>query len=108
MFDAAPVTNLDGSANPLVLTATDRFTESDGAPLSTPQFIFIADDPVDVNGDGIISLLEGDTNNDGVVNDLDGECLGDTCVEQCSGLSCRRGGVNTTPIRTFWLQESIE
>jgi type IV pilus assembly protein PilY1 len=108
VFDAAPVTNLDGSANPLVLTASDRFAESNGAPLSTPQFIFISDDPVDANNDGTIDLAEGDTNGDGVVNELDGVCLGDTCVEECSGLICNRGGVNTTPIRTFWLQESIE
>jgi type IV pilus assembly protein PilY1 len=108
VFDAKPVTNLDGSADPLVLTATDRFVESDGAPLSTPQFIFLSDDPVDVNGDGVISLLEGDTNNDGIISDSDGQCSGTECVEKCEGIICTQDNMNTSPRRTFWLQESLD
>jgi type IV pilus assembly protein PilY1 len=108
VFDAKPVTNLDGSADPLVLTASDRFAESDGAPLSTPQFIFLSDDAEDTDGDGTISLDEGDTNEDGRVDGSDGLCTGLECVERCDGLICFRDNINTSLTRTFWLQESLE
>jgi type IV pilus assembly protein PilY1 len=81
LFNGAPVNNLDGSADPTVLTEDDRYTEWLGAPPPETVFIF-ADDPA---------------------------CVGNSCSPvQCVDVNCGLTNFNPNPRRTFWTEESLE
>ena len=77
VYNAAPVMNLDGSADPTTLTATDMFVEAQGGILPTAQALFVERD---LNGDGIPDS-EQDTDGDGISDaddaDADGNGIAD-------------------------------
>jgi type IV pilus assembly protein PilY1 len=77
VINAAPVTNLDGSVDPTTLTLDDLFVESEGAPLPSPQLIFLAGDK---DGNGIPDP-EDDTDNDGIPDDVDTDYDGDGVID---------------------------
>jgi type IV pilus assembly protein PilY1 len=73
VVNAAPVLNLDGSADPTTLTMADMYAQSEGAPLPTPQFIFL---DADRDGDGIPDA-EDDSDGDGISDGEDADADGD-------------------------------
>ena len=107
LFNAAPVTNLDGSVDdyngdgvvdPTDLQLTDRYREYEGPP--PPETVFFFPGPeIDSDGDGVVD--------DGMSLECvaDGNCLGET---ECQGLICSEGGTQRFPVRTFWSQDDIE
>jgi type IV pilus assembly protein PilY1 len=89
----------------LLTNQVTRFSESDGAPLAGPQFIFVEDtNSNDTSNDG----QPEDDNNDGVIDSRDGDCVGETCVIRNDGLITDTEDLNTNPIRTFWTQQSVD
>lgn len=77
VFNAAPVLNLDGSADETNLTMADLYVEAEGAPLPSPQLIFLApdrdgdgvpDSEDDSDGDGILDFEDPDYDGNGVVD----------------------------------------
>ncbi len=92
IFNGAPVTNLDGSADPTApLTMTDMFMQNAGGILSTAQALFIdadsnnngtPDAEEDADGDGIPDqedpdFLGIDTDEDGIPDTTDPDVDGD-------------------------------
>jgi type IV pilus assembly protein PilY1 len=77
VFNAAPVLNLDGSADPLNLTMSDQYIESEGSPLPSPQMIFL---PGDRDGDGIPDS-EDDSDGDGIPDSEDADADGDGIID---------------------------
>jgi type IV pilus assembly protein PilY1 len=98
LFNASPVTNLDGSIDETTLELTDRYREYEGPP--PPETVFFFPGPeLDLDGDGVVD----DTPTLGCV--MDGNCLGETA---CQGLICSESGRIRYPVRTFWKQEDID
>jgi type IV pilus assembly protein PilY1 len=97
VINAAPVLNLDGSADPTTLTMSDMYVESGGAPLPSPQMIFvdadrdadgIPDAEDDTDGDGIADGDDPDYDGDGVTDadaDTDGDGTPDTQDDDVDG-----------------------
>jgi type IV pilus assembly protein PilY1 len=108
LFNARPVTNLDGSAedyngdgtvDPTDLQLTDRYREFEGPP--PPETVFFFPGPEgDVNGDGVIDAADQQFTLACMAN---GNCLGET---PCQGLRCFDNGVVRYPTRTFWTQST--
>ena len=81
IYNGSPVTNLDNSSDPTVLTETDRYTEWLGAPPPETVFIF-ADDPA---------------------------CVGSQCPPvQCVDVNCGLTNFDSNPRRTFWTEEIVD
>jgi type IV pilus assembly protein PilY1 len=98
LFNAAPVTNLDGSFDDSTLELTDRYREFQGPP--PPETVFFFPDPeLDLDGDGTID--DGMT----LACAVDGQCLGEI---SCVGLVCMESGEPRYPVRTFWNEEGID
>jgi len=128
VINGAPVTRLDGSVDPTTLTLDDLFVESEGAPLPSPQLIFLDDD---VDGDGIPDA-EDDSDNDGIPDNVDEDVDGDGAPNNedddidgdgilnvnetdnqggarlIVGLMTFPEGYENNPVRTFWNQESLD
>lgn len=97
IFNGAPVTNLDGSADPTTLTMTDLFMQEAGGILSTPTALFVsadadnngvADAEQDSDGDGIPDANDPDDDNDGVLDDAvdtDGDGIPDVSDPDIDG-----------------------
>jgi len=77
VFNAAPVLNLDGSVDETNLTMTDLYVENEGAPLPSPQLIFLGpdrdgdglpDSEDDSDGDGILDFEDPDYDGNGIVD----------------------------------------
>jgi len=77
VYNGAPVMNLDGSADPTTLTLTDLYIENEGAPLPTPQFVFL---DTDRDHDGVPDA-EDDSDSDGIPDDQDADFDGDGVVD---------------------------
>jgi hypothetical protein len=93
IFNGAPVTNLDGSADPTTLAMSDMFIQNQGGILSTAQALFVdadsnnngtPDAEEDTDGDGIPDVedpdfVPPDADNDGIPDseepdaDIDGD-----------------------------------
>lgn len=85
LFNGAPVTNLDGSADSTDLTTTDRYTEFRGSISSEVVFMFPSPD--------------------------DANCVGDQCTPPpvaCVDLFCFPTGFSNNPVRTRWSESSVE
>lgn len=86
LFNAAPVTNLDGSLDETNLTATDRYIEFGGSIAAEVVFLFPSpEDPEN--------------------------CVGEECTPPpvaCVDLFCLPTGFGNNPVRTFWRQESVD
>ncbi|HEY8520236.1 MAG TPA: PQQ-binding-like beta-propeller repeat protein [Gammaproteobacteria bacterium] len=86
LFDAAPVTNLDGSVDDSNLTETDRYVEFGGSIAAEVVFLFPSpEDPQN--------------------------CTGSECTPPpvaCVDLFCMPTGFANNPVRTFWRQESVD
>jgi type IV pilus assembly protein PilY1 len=107
LFNASPVTNLDGSVadyngdgivDPTDLQLTDRYREYQGPP--PPETVFFFPGPEgDVDGDG-------DVDADDQVFSLSCVASG-TCLDEtpCQGLRCFPNGEVRFPVRTFWTQD---
>lgn len=109
LFNAAPVNNLDGSADDYDgdgdidaddLTLTDRYREYQGPPPPETVFFFPGPD-YDTDGDGDVD--EDDEMSLACLTQ--GNCLGETV---CQGLICEEGGETRFPTRTFWSQDDFE
>jgi type IV pilus assembly protein PilY1 len=108
LFNASPVTNLDGSVadyngdgvvDPTDLQLTDRYREYQGPP--PPETVFFFPGPEgDVDGDGDIDA--DDENYFSFSCAASGNCLGAT---PCQGLRCTVDGEVRFPVRTFWTQD---
>lgn len=86
LFNAAPVTNLDGSVDSTNLTATDRYIEFGGSIAAEVVFLFPSPEKPD-------------------------ECVGEECRPPpvaCVDLFCLPTGFGNAPVRTFWRQESVD
>jgi type IV pilus assembly protein PilY1 len=85
LFNGAPVTNMDGSADEETLTATDRYEEFRGSIASEVVFMFPSPD--------------------------DANCVGDQCTPPpvaCVDLFCFPTGFANNPVRTFWSEETVD
>jgi type IV pilus assembly protein PilY1 len=80
VYNGAPVMNLDGSADPANLTASDLFIQSSGGILPAAQALFVdrdsdgdgvPDAEDDSDGDGLSDANDSDDNDDGVADDLE-------------------------------------
>ena len=78
IFNGAPVTNLDGSADETTLTMSDMYLENEGGILSTAQALFvdsdannngIPDGEEDADNDGIPDSADTDDDGDGIADD---------------------------------------
>jgi hypothetical protein len=99
LFNAAPVTNLDGSIDPTVLELTDRYREYQGPP--PPETVFFFPGPEgDVDGDGDIDADDAAFFSFSCA--ASGTCLGPT---PCQGLRCTVDGEVRFPVRSFWSQD---
>jgi type IV pilus assembly protein PilY1 len=137
IFNGAPVTNLDGSADATNLTMSDLFIQHDGGILSTAQALFMDRDAnhdgipdseedsdgdgipdsqdTDKNGNGIPDALEDD-DGDGIPNGQDPDANGDGIPDDqqgnnpviCVGLICFPAGFQNTPVRTYWSENSLD
>jgi type IV pilus assembly protein PilY1 len=132
VFNAAPVLNLDGSADGDPLTSSDLFVEASGGILPVAQALFLDND---TDGDGLPDIederpdtMDGDSNDngipdgeedwdsDGVVNDLDDDDDNDGIPDSeetsggivCVGLRCFTGVLTNDPVRGTWTQESLD
>jgi type IV pilus assembly protein PilY1 len=138
IFNGAPVTNLDGSADTDPLAMSDLFVEYTGGIPSTPQALFvdgdsdgdgIPDSEDDSDGDGIPDSVDDDDDGDGVPdaqedddgdgipNYLDDDDDGDGIPDSedndntpvvCVGLICFPAGFRNDPVRTYWKQNDID
>ncbi len=137
IYNGAPVTNLDGSADPSTLTMSDLYVEHAGGILSTAQALFvdrdsnhdgIPDSEQDTDGDGIPDSQDTDKNGngipdadedddgDGIPNGQDSDANGDGIPDSqqgnnpviCVGLICFPAGFQNTPVRTFWTERSLD
>jgi type IV pilus assembly protein PilY1 len=90
IFNGAPVVNLDGSADPTVLTSTDRYTEYKGSILSEVVTVFTSNDQQCQPGQSCVCPP------------------GQKCDEMCVGVQCFNGDIPTNPVRTFWSEESAD
>jgi type IV pilus assembly protein PilY1 len=129
VFNAAPVMNLDGSADPETLTLSDLFIENEGGILSSAQLLFLDSDSDgdgvpdaedDTDGDGLsdaddtdddgdgVPDGEEDDDGDGIINSQDPDSDPDDDGVECIGLMCFPAGLDNNPVRTYWLQESID
>lgn len=107
LFDARPVTNLDGSVadyngdgqvDPTDLRLTDRYREFEGPP--PPETVFFFPGPEgDVDGDGDIDADDAQVTLACAASD---NCIGET---PCQGLRCFDDGEVRYPVRTFWTQD---
>jgi type IV pilus assembly protein PilY1 len=77
VFNAAPVLNLDGVTDPSGLTMSDLYVEDEGAPLPSPQLIFMDGDR---DGDGVPDA-EDDTDGDGIPDGEDDDYDGNGVVD---------------------------
>jgi type IV pilus assembly protein PilY1 len=85
IFNGAPVTNLDGSADPDILTNEDRYIEFNGSIAAEVVFLFPS--PEDSN------------------------CIGEQCTPPpvaCVDLFCMPTNFANNPIRTLWRQDSVD
>jgi type IV pilus assembly protein PilY1 len=86
LVNGAPVTNLDGSVDDTNLTVSDRAREFSGSISSDVVFLFpSAEDPEN--------------------------CVGDECTPPpvaCVDLFCFPTDFQNNPIRTFWIQNSLD
>lgn len=97
VFNAAPVLNLDGSADATNLTMTDLYVENEGAPLPSPQLVFLSgdrdgdgipDSEDDSDGDGILDFEDPDFDGNGVVDaevDTDNDGTPDNADDDIDG-----------------------
>lgn len=90
IINGSPVVNLDGSVDPTVLTATDRYTEFKGSILSEVVAIFTSNTQGCLPGQSCVCPQ------------------GQKCAEMCVGLQCFNGDIPTNPVRTFWSEESAD
>ena len=138
IFNGAPVTNLDGSADPSTLSMSDLFVQNEGGILSSAHALFldrdanhdgIPDAEQDSDGDGIPDSIDPDKNgngipdaledddHDGIPNGQDADANGNGIPDDqedggnptiCVGLICFPAGFQNTPVRTFWTQRSLD
>ena len=110
LFNAAPLTNLDGSVedynndgivDPTDLQLTDRYREYRGPPPPETVFFFPGPESGDTNGDGVIDENDEQFSLSCLA---DGDCLGET---PCQGLICFDSGEQRLPTRTIWKQDDI-
>ena len=99
LFDASPVTNLDGSVDDVNFEITDRYREFEGPPPPETVFLFPPAPPTDYDGDGII---DEELNLACVAG---GDCLGEI---SCQGLICTENEEPRFPVRTFWNQAEVD
>ena len=137
IFNGAPVTNLDGSADASTLTMSDVYLQGEGGILPTAQTLFlgpdanhdgIPDSEQDSDGDGIPDSIDPDKNGngipdaqedddgDGIPNGQDADANGNGIPDdqegnqptECVGLICFPAGYQNVPVRTFWTERSLD
>jgi type IV pilus assembly protein PilY1 len=86
-----------------ILNYLDGDDDGDGMADDVDNDDYRANAGEDPDGDGIVNSLDTDDDGDGVL-DLDDGDDGVVCV----ALRCFAGVMRNDPIRTFWLQESVD
>jgi type IV pilus assembly protein PilY1 len=128
VYNAAPVTNLDGGLATDPLSMSDMYVENTGNISSTSQVIFVSrdrdgdgipdDQDPDDDNDGVPDTSDGDADNDGIpdVDDPDDDNDGILDVDEqagdqgwaCTDRICVPLGFTNAPVRTYWRQTSLD